>query len=263
MYVFLLTSKKRALNSKKSCTLHVPKAAQNSGHFWPTPYQRLGDVESLHGRGHPVRMPCGEEIGAEALEDNSRPTLGVISKKRFKAIGNNNVCTALWIPLLKRTHVRAKLKYGKEHLEQTAPGREFCGVTRWRLDFFRCNCGTHLWIKKGEALNARCAKSALRSEGWSVMLWGCCSALNLGSLSGSTRPRLFCSVLTRECTTRVLAWKDLNCQVGCFAWDSYWLRKIQGIVWPLQLKFWSAKWVHLNKFTPNGPFCCARLSILN
>ncbi|CAJ0967625.1 unnamed protein product [Ranitomeya imitator] len=92
-------------------------------------------------------------------------------------------CSARRVPLLKQVHVRARLKFAREHLDDP---EEFWENVLWsdetKLELLGRNTTCRVWRKKNTELHPSNTIPTVKHGGGNLMLWGCFSAKGPGRL---------------------------------------------------------------------------------
>ncbi|KAK3511985.1 hypothetical protein QTP70_027652, partial [Hemibagrus guttatus] len=104
-------------------------------------------------------------------------------------------CSARRVPLLKPVHVRARLKFAREHLDD--PEEDWENVI-WsdetKIELFGKNSTCGVWRRKNAELHPKNTIPTVKHGGGNIMLWGCFSAKRPGRL---IRVKVFCDMKTR------------------------------------------------------------------
>ena len=92
-------------------------------------------------------------------------------------------CCARNVPLLKKAHVQARLKFGKEHLDDLEEAWE---KVMWsddtKIELFGINSTHRVWRKRNAEYNPKITIPTVKHGGGNLMLWGCFSAKGTGRL---------------------------------------------------------------------------------
>ena len=92
-------------------------------------------------------------------------------------------CWACKVPLLKKAHVQAHLKFAKEHLDDPEEAWE---KVMWsdetKIELFGINLTRRVWRKINAEYNPKSTIPTVKHGGGNLMLWGCFSAKGTGRL---------------------------------------------------------------------------------
>lgn len=106
-----------------------------------------------------------------------------------ETIGNtlrNNGLTsrsARKVPLLKKAHVDARLKYANDHLkDEPSYWEKVLWSDETKIELFGLNSTRHVWRKKNAAYDPKNTVPTVKHGGGSIMFWGCFSAKGTGLL---------------------------------------------------------------------------------
>uniref|UniRef100_A0A803JLA2 Transposase Tc1-like domain-containing protein n=1 Tax=Xenopus tropicalis TaxID=8364 RepID=A0A803JLA2_XENTR len=106
-----------------------------------------------------------------------------------KTIGNTlhrnglKSCRARKVPLLKKAHVQARLKFANEHLNDSVSDWEkVLWSDETKIELFGINSTRCVWRKKNAAYDPQNTVPAVKHGGENILLWGCFSAKGTGQL---------------------------------------------------------------------------------
>ncbi|KAK3567183.1 hypothetical protein QTP86_011886, partial [Hemibagrus guttatus] len=155
-------------------------------------------TDNLPRSGAPRKIsPCGVKMITRTVSKNPRTTRGDLvndlqraGTKVTKATISNTLrrqglksCSARRVPLLKPVHVRARLKFAREHLDD--PEEDWENVI-WsdetKIELFGKNSTCRVWRRKNAELHPKNTIPTVKHGGGNIMLCGCFSAKGPGRL---------------------------------------------------------------------------------
>ncbi|KAK3550480.1 hypothetical protein QTP86_029423, partial [Hemibagrus guttatus] len=155
-------------------------------------------TDNLPQSGAPRKIsPHGVKMITRTVSKNPRTTRGDLvndlqraGTKVTKATISNTLrrqglksCSARRVPLLKPVHVRARLKFAREHLDDPEEDWEnLIWSDETKIELFGKNSTCRVWRRKNAELHPKNTIPTVKHGGGNIMLWGCFSAKGPGRL---------------------------------------------------------------------------------
>ncbi|KAK3523931.1 hypothetical protein QTP70_016737 [Hemibagrus guttatus] len=155
-------------------------------------------TNNLPRSGAPRKIsPRGVKMITRTVSKNPRKTRGDLvndlqraGTKVTKATISNTLrhqglksCSARRVPLLKPVHVRARLKFAREHLDDPEEDWEnVIWADETKIELFGKNSTCRVWRRKNAELHPKNTIPTVKHGGGNIMLWGCFSAKGPGRL---------------------------------------------------------------------------------
>uniref|UniRef100_A0A674A433 Transposase Tc1-like domain-containing protein n=1 Tax=Salmo trutta TaxID=8032 RepID=A0A674A433_SALTR len=106
-----------------------------------------------------------------------------------KTIGNTlrreglKSCSARKVPLLKKAHIHARLKFANEHLNDSEDNWvKVLWSDETKMELFGINSTRRVWRRRNAAYDPKNTIPTVKHGGGNIMLWGCFSAKGTGQL---------------------------------------------------------------------------------
>ena len=92
-------------------------------------------------------------------------------------------CSARKVPLLKKKHVQARMKFATDHLDDSEEAwKKVMWSDETKIELFGLNSTRRVWRAKNTEYNPKNTIPTVKHGGGSIMLWGCFSAKGTGQL---------------------------------------------------------------------------------
>ena len=111
------------------------------------------------------------DLKAVGTTVTKRTIINTLHREGFKS------CCMRKVPLLKKAHVQARLKFAKEHLDDLEEAWEkVMGSDETKIELFGINSTRRVWRKRNAEYNAKNTIPTVKHGGGNLMLWGFFSA---------------------------------------------------------------------------------------
>uniref|UniRef100_A0A674BHQ3 Tc1-like transposase DDE domain-containing protein n=1 Tax=Salmo trutta TaxID=8032 RepID=A0A674BHQ3_SALTR len=108
-------------------------------------------------------------------------------------------CSARKVPLLKKAHIHARLKFANEHLNDSEDNWvKVLWSDETKMELFGINSTRHVWRRRNAAYDPKNTIPTVKHGGGNIMLCGCFSAKGTGQLhriKGTMDGAMYCQIL--------------------------------------------------------------------
>ncbi|CDQ63109.1 unnamed protein product [Oncorhynchus mykiss] len=155
-------------------------------------------TDNLPRSGAPRKIsPSGVKMITRTVSKNPRTTRGDLVKDLQRAgtkvtkptISNSlrcqglKSCSARRVPLLKKAHIHACLKFANKHLNDSEDNWvKVLWSDETKMELFGINSTRRVWRRRNAAYDPKNTIPTVKHGGGNIMLWGCFSAKGTGQL---------------------------------------------------------------------------------
>ncbi len=114
----------------------------------------------------------------EDLDNDFKAAVTIVTKNTLRCEGLKS-CSTRKVPLFKKVHVHARLKFAND-------SEENCVKVLWsdetKIELFGINSTRHVWKRGNAAYDPKNTIPTIKHTGGNIMLWGCFFAKGIGQL---------------------------------------------------------------------------------
>jgi len=142
-----------------------------------------------------------------------------------RALRRNGLKSAAKVkkPLLRRSHIKARLEFAKNHQHwTTADWRRVIWSDETKINRFGSDGRKWCWKEPGKRLQPNHVKKTIKHGGGSIMVWGCMTAEGPGYLAkivGGLNAELYCVILNED-LIKTIKWYGLDHRKVIFQHDN-------------------------------------------